>query len=820
MLQDRQQVRVRRGEQAYSSGVLVLQLRAGINRLTLRMNEGALILHKISFAEYEPLPSYADYRAARPQTVCPQTEHLQTEHLQTERLLILEAEKPYYKNRPAIAIANNPHYTSFPYATTGLDLNTIDGATYKNHMDTVAYFAEIRESGFYTLGIRAAMPGKADSPVFIDIELNGTIPFSEFRAVPLKYHRLMKNHLLAEWPVYLEKGVHEIVLVINGEPYHALSGALREVAEEINTLSVSLQKITGNNQDPNRDWNIVEFLPDMLTDMERWKRVIDTAREEILVLSNGKTTEETNKLAVALKQLRKLMDKPNKVPYRLSVLSMGESSLLHTLTTALLTLTGQSLNIDGIIIADAAAGPETHLPPSRGNFFFGLSESIKKLAASFQDTSPERSPENSIDVWVLRSRQYADALQNLCEERFTPVSGIWVNFSILTDQGKLTLANAAGKQPDAVLGVDQYYVNDLALRGSLADLRSFSGANKTIAGAAPGALIQMIIDDKLYGLPESQVLYLLYYRSDIFDAFGWKPPSTWDETLLMLSALQRNGMGFYHPLASSIAFKDWPATLSFYYQRGARIYAEGAGETLIGSEDGIEAMRFMTNLFTIYGLPLQVGSFYNEFRSARIPMGVSDIAEYIRLSYSAPEIAGRWKIAPVPGMKNSDGEIERWTACPSKAVCIFDASQKKESSWAFLQWWLSQETQTVYTEKLQNTYGPEFLWISGNMEALKNLPVPSGDRAVIAAQINWLRDAPRIPGGYYTEREVSNAFNRIIYDGMEPRSSVDEARILTNREIRRKLEEFGYVDAKGRVIREYRVPDIEEVRAWLRDGKE
>jgi len=492
---------------------------------------------------------------------------------------------------------------------------------------------------------------------------------------------------------------------------------------------------------------------------------------------------------------------------------MGESSILQAITTAQLTLMGQSLNIDAIIIngSDSAS----LLPPEKGNFFFGLSEALKRVIASFRSGGKDlRTNKNSIEVWVLRSRQYADALQNLCEERFTPETGIRVNFSIITDQGKLTLANAAGKQPDAVLGVDQYYVNDLALRGSLSNLRSFPDAYKTISGAAPGALIQMIIDDKLYGIPESQVLYLLYYRNDILGIFDWEPPSTWEEALLMLPALQRNGMSFYHLLASATAFKDWPATLSFYYQRGAKIYSVDARETLIGDEEGVDAMRFMTNLFTIYGMPLQVGSFYNEFRSARIPMGISDITEYIRLSYGAPEIAGRWKVAPVPGIKNAQGQIERWTACPSKAVCMFEASGKKESTWKFLQWWLSEETQTAYTQKLQNTYGPEFLWISGNMETLKNLPIPADDRAAIAAQIEWLCDAPRVPGGYYTEREVSNAFNRIIYDGMETRSSVDEARILTNRELRRKLEEFGYIDSKGHTIRDYKVPTINDVLSW------
>jgi hypothetical protein len=169
----------------------------------------------------------------------------------------------------------------------------------------------------------------------------------------------------------------------------------------------------------------------------------------------------------------------------------------------------------------------------------------------------------------------------------------------------------------------------------------------------------------------------------------------------------------------------------------------------------------------------------------------------------------------MPGRANKNGETEHWSAAPSKADCIFEATEKKDEAWAFIQWWLSYETQKAYTEKLQNIYGQEFLWTSGNVEVLKNSSVlPAQHREQIAAQLEWLQDAPRIPGGYYTEREVSNAFNRIIYDGIDVRSSIDEASVVTNREIRRKLLEFGYIDAAGRTIREYVVPTIEEVRGW------
>jgi ABC-type glycerol-3-phosphate transport system substrate-binding protein len=550
----------------------------------------------------------------------------------------------------------------------------------------------------------------------------------------------------------------------------------------------------------------------MLGDMEHWQTLMIEVRDEILRLSGGVSTEETQKLGVALTQLQKLIAEPNKVPYRLTILSEGEASILQKLSQALLTITAQSLGVDQIIIG----GDINKLPVTKNNMFFAIAENATQLAASFrQESAATKTDASTIDVWILRSRQYVDVLQSLVDERFTPETGVTVNFSLITDQGKLTLANAAGRQPDAAIGIDHYYINDMALRGSLTDLRVMRDANATIRNAAAGSLMQMIIDDKLYGVPESQDVSLLFYRKDIFSAFGWTIPDTWEEVLLMLPALSRNGMNFYTPLSTTSAFKSWDATIPFYTQMGARIYPDDGNGTIIDSDEGVAAMKFMTNLFTIYGMPLQVASFYNDFRSGRIPVGISNIGSYVQLSFSAPEIAGRWGVAPLPGMKNKSGVIERWSACASRADCIFEASNKKDAAWAFIQWWLSDEIQRLYTEKLQNMYGQEFLWASANINVLKELPIPDEHRAAMAAQLNWMQDAPRIPGGYYTEREVSNAFNRIIYDGMDVRSSIDEASVVTDREIRRKMEEFGYIDADGNRIRDYVVPTIAEVEAWL-----
>ncbi|MCX7658662.1 MAG: hypothetical protein N2Z57_08295, partial [Oscillospiraceae bacterium] len=59
------------------------------------------------------------------------------------------------------------------------------------------------------------------------------------------------------------------------------------------------------------------------------------------------------------------------------------------------------------------------------------------------------------------------------------------------------------------------------------------------------------------------------------------------------------------------------------------------------------------------------------------------------------------------------------------------------------------------------------------------------------------------------------AYNSIVVDGKNLRTTLDEAAKNVNRETERKLQEFGYMDQNGNVIKEYKVPTLETVRKIL-----
>lgn len=62
------------------------------------------------------------------------------------------------------------------------------------------------------------------------------------------------------------------------------------------------------------------------------------------------------------------------------------------------------------------------------------------------------------------------------------------------------------------------------------------------------------------------------------------------------------------------------------------------------------------------------------------------------------------------------------------------------------------------------------------------------------------------------ERTLSNAWNEVVFSGKDTRTALDSAVIETNREIKRKLIELGYLDQEGDILRSLEITTSEKAR--------
>jgi ABC-type glycerol-3-phosphate transport system substrate-binding protein len=424
---------------------------------------------------------------------------------------------------------------------------------------------------------------------------------------------------------------------------------------------------------------------------------------------------------------------------------------------------------------------------------------------------------DELEVWVNRPRQYVNLLQWMADTSFTPETGIRVRFSIMPDESKLVLANAAGIQPDVALGVSTNIPYELAIRNALYDLRTFDDFNTFIRHYAPGSLLGYIIDDAVYALPETQDFWVTFYRRDILDSLGLDVPRTWDEVIAMLPELQRYGMNYNTALSGGSGQRGYLFTAPYLFNFGAKLYREDGFATGLQSEEAIAAIRFMAESFTLYGMPLSTVSFFESFRYGRLPVGIGNAETYVQLMTAAPEMNGLWGIDLYPATVLEDGTHNRYATGSAQTSFIFRSADRPQEAWDFLRWWMSAETQTAFQEQLLLNYGREYLWFSANLDAFAQLDIPQEHRAVILEQWRWLQEPVRLPGSYMQERELSNVWTRIVFDGFNPRTAIDRSVTIINREITRKMEEFGYI-RDGVRVRQYTIPTIETVLAWMEAG--
>jgi ABC-type glycerol-3-phosphate transport system substrate-binding protein len=490
----------------------------------------------------------------------------------------------------------------------------------------------------------------------------------------------------------------------------------------------------------------------------------------------------------------------------------------NTSASQLLGSAVQNFLENGLDIQSVYASGDRDLPRPEANIFRKAYVSTYRFFASFstQDYQVGNVEGDTLDVWVNHPRQYIEIMQMMIDSGFTEETGIDVKLSLMPDENKLILANAANYAPDVALGVNHWIPYEFAIRGASVDLRQFDGYEETISQFSEGVMVPYVFEEGMFGLPETQNFWVTFYREDILESLDIPVPDTWNEVIEILPELQRFDMNYYEPLAFFKGFKPFVATMPFIYQFGGTLYSEDGMTTAINSEETLEGMQMMTDLFTVYNMPKEVPNFYQHFRYGTMPVGISDLATYLQLTIAAPEIAGKWSIAPHPGVLNEEtGEVERWAASGAQSSMILSASDQQEDAWKFLEWWMSTEVQTNFALRLQTTYGTEYLWNTANLEAFAQLPLPKEHIDTILTQWEYALEASRIPGAYMVEREISNAWNTIVFDDANPRITLDEATKTANREILYKMEEFGYVE-DGVIVRPYRVPTIYNIEYWLK----
>ncbi|MBR7132540.1 MAG: extracellular solute-binding protein [Clostridia bacterium] len=673
--------------------------------------------------------------------------------------------------------------SSEPNDYYALKLNMIGGSTWKSNRETVKWMVNADREGLYRLTFKSRQNQKDGFISSRRLRINGEIPFEECRSITFSYNTDWEMKTLGDsegnpYYFYLREGENIISL-------ETVPGELSEFAYEVDEIVLSLNKVyrqiimvVGTNIDKYRDYDLFKEIPGIEEIFKENLARVKEVRRKI-----GEAGVQTGSEMVVFDSVITLLElflaDDENIPSRVETLN----SYAADLATWSFETVEQPLAIDYFLFT----GKENELPKANAGFFKNLKYEFLKLLASFQSdygvVGDLSDSEDKLLVWVGSGSEQMSILKNMASSEFTAKTGIEVEVALAGTS--VSRALMADKAPDVALQQAGDLPMDLGYRNSAIDLTQFEDFKEVEGWFMPGSLVPYMIGDACYGLPCTQSFEMLFVRTDVFESLGLKVPTTWDEFYAILPILQFNnfeiGLG-----GGSTTFS------SLLKQNDLSLFKADRTGTDVASDLAATVCRQWTEFFTKYDFPLTL-NFYNRFRSGEVPIGTSVYTLAAQLDTLAPEIRGMWAMYPMIGTVKEDGTVDNSQAplgdgYGSTAVLLNEES--KEQSWEFLKWFLSEDTQAEYGNKIEARLGVVDRVPTSNVAAFKRLGWSAETREVLLEQWSKQRPTVVVPGHYYVTRHLNNAFRAIVYSNENPTHTLKIYSQKIDREIKRKLQEF------------------------------
>jgi ABC-type glycerol-3-phosphate transport system substrate-binding protein len=804
-----------------SSSPLSFYLKKGVNKITIEnVSSGGLAVGKLQVeAGKDNTKSYKEYAS----------EHSNAE-LVKDSDDALQVDAVYYtKKNSSDAVYGSETKSSL--TRFNIDKEKLNTLQWNAAGIEVTYTINVKKAGNYNLTFHYDN-GKKEFDSFETIKIDGEVPFSElynyaFAPVSSGY----ANETLSDkdgnaYSIYLTEGKHTISIKQENQPVMEAYRYALLLQQHITDFELEITKITGSDVDTERNWKMTKYIPEIPEYLKAYKTVIQHIRYILQDYSpNGNSSAVLTYLDEAEQFIKDMQKYPDEIALHTADLTGANNSILVSLSNFTTEVTANEFTLDRIYVT-ADKGQIEKPNPSAGSSMWTSIRTLVNTFTSDKYATGASQDSKTLTIWVNRAITHVDLLQKMVDTEFVPYykektgKDIKVKVSTMPDVAKLTLAIAAKETPDVALGLMSYVPFDLSSRGALYDLTKFDDF-WTVARRFPtGSFVSYVYNEGMYAIPETTDFNAIVYRTDIFNNLGLKVPSTWNELIDILPTLQRYGMNFYHNIAlGTTGYKWFYQTSPMILQNGGELYTQdenGLVTTGIDSKKSVKGLSLLGNLFTKYSLETSVQTFFNSFRYSTDPIGIIGMEDYTLINNGAKELQGKWAIAPYLGTEQEDGSIDRTFVANGTGGAIFKTSNKKDESWEFLKWWTSKKVQTEYTYTLRSSYGKTFFWLSANKAALQNNPMDEADKKVITEQLDYVTDVTRTPGQYLLERTISNIWTTMVFDGTAGQVAVDEAKNDVNKEIVRKMQELGYYDENGKMVKKFKLRGYD----WIKENQD
>lgn len=383
------------------------------------------------------------------------------------------------------------------------------------------------------------------------------------------------------------------------------------------------------------------------------------------------------------------------------------------------------------------------------------------LAGCSAGDSAAGSPDE-LTVWVMgdSSANFEELVAPFVEDSGIDVDVVAIPWDSV-DQ-KFTTAVASGNGPD-VLQIGISKLRTFADSGALLPLDEATvadypnlAADTFIDGVSGDATA---IGGEVVSVPWVADTRVLFYRSDILEENGiTEPPTTWDELRADAKTLAKRGdgqFGYYIP--------QWDSALPV-------IMTWDHGDEIVTTDGAVDfdtpgfaaAVDLYSGLYADGSVPTNADFDQTQgFISGAAPMLVSGPYLANAISSAAPELEGKWSVAPIPGADDDRSVLA------GSNLGVWGATDNQEGALALLDFLSTAETQLTW-------YG-----LDGQLptvkSALEDESLASDPlTAVYSAQLNNATILPLVPNwDGETGKALLDALNSIVLTGADRGSTLD-----------------------------------------------
>lgn len=772
---------------------LEFYMEAGEHTITFESEKAEFAVKSFTFYQYEApaaytAPSDSDLTQAQGQKITLEGE---TAAYKSSRTLYPTSDKSSYLT----SSANGSSPTKTRY-------NTIGSGSWTQSTQTVTWEFNVDKAGYYKIGIRGRQDQMRGMYSNRRLYVNGEVPCLEANQIKFYYDTdwsitTPKSENGDDLYFYLQAGTNTISLEAVPGEIGEVMGDLDELVYNINSYYRQIRQITGPDPDEYNNYMIDTAIPSIVPDFKEYAKTLRDKKAEIEKLSgSGGTEAETlEKMAIVLD---KCIKKPDLIPEMMSQIKDNITSVSSFVNQ----YREQPLEVDMIEVATSDQDFTSCDKSFFGSLGFGFKGFIGSFFEDYNALSDE--DESAMECWVMLGRDNAEALQQLISSEYNPTAKTKINLKLV--QGGIVEATFAGKGPDLALFMGGDFPIQLAARGVLTDLTTFSDFDEVKTRFADDATVLYQYNGGTYGLPCDQTFPMLFYRSDILSEYGIDPATdlnTWDGLLNCLPTLQRNYLevGLILPVMTSTGGTTQVSAITepgntfamLLLQQGLNYYNEEQTKTTFDTQEAVNAFDTWTKFYTTYSFQ-QTYDAFTRFRTGDMPVVIQNYTFYNQLSVAAPEIKGCWGFQPVPGTVQEDGTINHAANSNGSGAIIFTKAADQEGAWDFIKWFTSTDAQVKYGNNIESILGTMGRYATANEEALQQLSWTTSEVNLLLDQLNSQVEIPIIPASYGVTRNVMNAFRAVVNDYDNARDTLFWYNKDINDEITRKLEDLGLYD--------------------------